>query len=84
MPIQALSKCFSNINVNSDIDFCTEYADCFGEMELLKNQFKIQLKSEPVIHAPQSVLIAFKGTFTNEIDRMKQLDIIEEVPILGS
>ena len=29
-------KRLSNINVNNDIDFCTEYADCFREIGLLK------------------------------------------------
>ena len=38
----------------SDIDFFAEQANCFGEMELLKNQYKTQHKSdaEPVIHDP--------------------------------
>ena len=32
-----LLKCLSNINVNRDIDFYTEHADCFGEIGLLKH-----------------------------------------------
>ena len=49
-----LLKRLSNINVNSDIDFHAKYADCFGDIRLLKHECKIQLKSdaEPVIHAP--------------------------------
>ena len=49
-----LLKRSSNINVNSDIDFYTEYTDCFGDIGLLKHEYKIQFKSdaEPVIHAP--------------------------------
>ena len=49
-----LLKRLSNANVNSDIDFYTEYANCFGDIGLLKHEYKIQLKSdaEPVIHAP--------------------------------
>ena len=39
-------KRLSNINVNNDIDFCTEYADCFREIGLIKNQYKI--KSNPM------------------------------------
>ena len=42
-----LLKRLSNINVNSDIDFYTEYADCFGDIGLLKHEYKIQLKSDP-------------------------------------
>ena len=57
-----LLKRLSNINVNSDIDFYTEYADCFGEIGLLKHEYKIQLKSdaEPVIHAPRRVPMTSK------------------------
>ena len=49
-----LLKRLSNINVNSDIDFHAKYADCFGDIRLLKHECKTQLKSdaEPVIHAP--------------------------------
>ena len=59
------------------------YADCFGEIGLLKTQYKIPLKSdvESVLHAPQRVPIVLKNKFRNELDRMKRLDIIEEVPI---
>ena len=55
----------------------------FGKKGLLKNQYKIQLKSDAqsVIHAPRRVPIAFKDNLRNELDRMKRLDIIEEVPI---
>ena len=76
-------KRLSNINVNNNIDFCVEYADYFGKKGLLKNQYKIQLKSDAqsVIHAPRRVPIAFKDNLRNELDRMKRLDIIEEVPI---
>ena len=28
----------SHINVNNEIDICTEYADCFREIGLLKNR----------------------------------------------
>ena len=78
-----LLKRLSNINVNNNIDFCVEYADYFGKKGLLKNQYKIQLKSDAqsVIHAPRRVPIAFKDNLRNELDRMKRLDIIEEVPI---
>ena len=81
-----LLKRLSNINVNSDIDFCTEYADCFGDIGLLKHEYKIQLKSdaEPVIHAPRRVPITSKDKLRHELGRIKQLDIIEEVPILES
>ena len=79
-----LLKRLSNINVNSDIDFYTEYADCFGEIGLLKHEYKIQLKSdaEPVIYAPRRGPIALKDKLRHEIDRMKRLDLIEEVSIL--
>ena len=33
-----LLKRLSNINVNRDIDFYTEYADCFGDIGLLKHE----------------------------------------------
>lgn len=33
-----LLNCLSNINVNNEIDICTEYADCFREIGLLKNR----------------------------------------------
>ena len=64
----------------------TEYADCFGDIGLLKHEYKIQLKSdaEPVIHAPRRVLMALKDKLRHELDRMKRLDIIEEVPISES
>ena len=76
-----LLKRLSNINVNSDIDFYTEYADCFGEIGLLKHEYKIQLKSdaEPVIHALRRVPIALKDKLRHELDKIKRLDIIEEV-----
>ena len=78
-----LLKRLSNINVNSDIDFYTEYDKCFGKIKLLKHEYKIQLKSdvEPVIHASWCVPIALKDKLRHELDRMKWLDIIEEVPI---
>ena len=78
-----LLKRLSNTNVNSDIDFYTEYADCFGEIGLLKHEHKIQLKSDakPVIHAPRRVPIALQDKLRHELDRMKRLDIIEKVPI---
>ena len=81
-----LLKRLSNVNVNSDIDFYTKYADCFGNIGLLKHEYKIQLKSdaEPVIHAPRRVPIALKDKLRHVLDRMKQLDIIEEVPISES
>ena len=41
-----LLKRLSNINVNSDIDFYAEYADCFGDIGLLKHEYKVQLKSD--------------------------------------
>ena len=43
-----LSKRLSNINVNSDIDFYTEYADCFGDIGLLKHEYKMQRKSDVI------------------------------------
>ena len=78
-----LLKRLSYINVNSDIDFYTEYTNCFGDIGLLKHEYKIQLKSdaEPVIHAPRRVPIALKDKLRHELDRMKRIDIIEEVPI---
>ena len=81
-----LLKRLSNINANIDIDFYTEYADCFGNTRLLKNGYKIQLKSdaEPVIHAPRRVPIALKDKLRHELDRIKQLDINEDVPISES
>ena len=41
----------SHVNVNSDIDIYTEYADCFGDIGLLKHEYKIQLQSEPNSHS---------------------------------
>ena len=81
-----LLKHLSNINVNSDIDFYTEYADCFEDIGLLKHEYKIQLKSdaEPVIHDPRRASIALKDKLRHELDRIKRLDIIEEVPISES
>ena len=78
-----LLKRSSDINVNSDIDFYTEYTDCFGDIGLLKHEYKIQFKSdaEPVIHAPRGVAIALKDKLRHELHRMKRLDIIAEVPI---
>ena len=69
-----------------NVDFCTEYPDCFGEIGLSKNQDKIQHKSdaELVIYAPRRVSIALKDKLRNELNRMKRLDIIEEVPISES
>ena len=66
-----LLKRLSNINVNSDIDFYTEYADCFGDIGLLKHEYKIYS------HAPRHVAIALKDNLRHELDRMKRLDIIE-------
>ena len=43
-----LLKRLSNINVNSDIDFYTEYADCFGDIGLLKHEYKMQRKSDVI------------------------------------
>ena len=42
--------------------FCGDYVDCFGEAGLIKNPYKVQLKSdmEPVVHVPRRVLIALK------------------------
>ena len=34
-----LLKGLSNTTVDNDIDFCTEYADCFGEIGLLKVKY---------------------------------------------
>ena len=81
-----LLKRLSNTNVNSDIDFYTEYANCFADIGLLKHEYKIQLKSdaEPVIHAPWRVPIALKDKLRHELDRKKWLNIIEEVPISES
>ena len=78
-----LLKGLSNINVNSDIDF---YANCFGNIGLLDHEYKIQLKSnaEPVIHAPRRVPLALKDKLRHELDKMKHLDIIQEVPISRS
>ena len=55
-----LLKRLSNINVNSDIDFYTEYADCFGDIGLLKHEYTTQLKldAQPVIQTPRRVPIA--------------------------
>ena len=81
-----LLKRLSNINVNSDIDFYTEYPNCFGGIGSLKHEYEIQLKSdaEPVIHAPGRVPIALKDKLRHELDMMKRLDMIEEVPISES
>ena len=81
-----LLKRLSNININSDIDFYTECANCFGDIESLKHEYKIQLKSnvEPVIHAPRRVPLALKDKLRHELDKMKRLDIMQEVPISGS
>ena len=43
-----LLKRLSNINVNSDIEFYTEYADCFGDIGLLKHEYKMQRKSDVI------------------------------------
>ena len=82
----SLLKRLSNINVNRDIDFYTESADCFGYIGLLKHEYKNQFKpdAEPVIHAARSVPIALKNKLRHELDRMELLDIIEEVPISES
>ena len=81
-----LLKRLSNINVNSDIDFYTEYPNCFGDIGLLKHEYKIKSKTdaEAVIHAPGRVPIALKDKLRHELDRMKRLDIIKEVPISES
>ena len=50
-----LLKCLSNININSDIDFYTEYVDCFGEIGLLKCEYEIQLKSDAQPVMPRDV-----------------------------
>ena len=56
----SLLKRLSNINVNRD--FYTESADCFGDIWLLKHEYKNQLKSdaETVIHAARSMPLALK------------------------
>ena len=80
-----LLKRLSNINVNSDIDFYTQYADCFGDIGLLKHEYKIKSKTdaEAVIHVPGRVPIALKGKLRHELDRMKRLDIIDRIFWMG-
>lgn len=48
----------------------------------IKNPTQIQCRR--VIHAPQRVPTALKNKLRNKLDRIKHLDIIEEVPISGS
>ena len=80
-----LLKRLSNINVNSDIDFYTEYPNCFGDIGLLKHEYKIKSKTdaEAVIHAPGRVPIALKDKLRHEFDRMKRLDITDRIFWIG-
>ena len=45
---------------------------------------KFKSYAEPVIHAPRRVQIALKDKLRHKRDRMKRLDIIEEVPVSES
>ena len=50
-----LLKSLSNINVNSDTDFYTEYAGFSGEIGLLKCEYEVQLKSDEQPVMPRGV-----------------------------
>ena len=55
--------------------------DVFGEIGCLHGEHHIQIEENatPVVHPPRRVPYALMDKLKTELDRMKQLDIIEEI-----
>ena len=55
--------------------------DAFGEIGCLSGEHHIQIEENatPVVHPPRRVPYALMDKLKTELDRMKQLDIIEEI-----
>ena len=55
--------------------------DVFGEIGCVSGEHHIQIEENatPVIHPPRRVPYALMNNFKTELDRMKRLDIIEEI-----
>ena len=55
--------------------------DVFGEIGCLSGEHHIQIEGNaiPVVHPPRRVPYALMSKLKTELDRMKQLDIIEEI-----
>ena len=64
-----------------NVDFIPTDHDVFGEIGCLPDEYYIEINenANPVIHPPRRVPYALMNKLKSELDRMKQLDIIEEV-----
>ena len=75
-----LIKHISAVNVR-DEQFLSEFSDCLGEIETLKNTLHIAIKDNvtPVVTPVRKILIALKLKLEKELKCMVDLDIIEPV-----
>ena len=75
-----LIKHISAVNVR-DEQFLSEFSDCLGEIETLKNTLHIAIKDNvtPVVTPVRKIPIALKLKLEKEFKCMVDLDIIEPV-----
>ena len=62
-------------------NFLSDFSDCFGEIETLKNTHHIEIKDNvtPVVTPVRKMSLALKPKLEKELKRMVDLDIIEPV-----
>jgi hypothetical protein len=65
----------------SDPNLMAEYKDVFGEIGCLQGEYHIITDPEvkPVIHPPRKIPISMMDKLKAELERMKQLDLIDKI-----
>ena len=65
----------------SDPNLMAEYKDVFGEIGCLQGEYHIITDPEvkPVIHPPRKIPISMMDKLKAELERMKQLDVIDKI-----
>ncbi len=65
----------------SEPNLMEQYEDVFGEIGCLQGEHHISINSDvkPVIHPPRKIPISMLDKLKAELERMKQLDVIEKI-----
>ncbi|CAB4011200.1 Hypothetical predicted protein [Paramuricea clavata] len=76
-----LSNEYGRSACTSDPNLMPEYKDVFGEIGCLQGEYHIITDPEvkPVIHPPRIIPISMMDKLKAELERMKQLDVIDTI-----